>query len=210
MKHFILLAAGLLAGILTASAQHAGGILDKAASVCNQPGGITASFVMQTRSPQLSESFEGVIHIKGDKFALSTPDIKTWYDGLTQWTYMEHTGEVNITTPEGDELQLTNPGILLRTYQKGFTAAYQGEGTATNGKAAYIIALTPKTKTDITRVEVQIEKHSSLPVRIHVEMKNKLSNTIQISDIKTSVNRPDSFFSFPKADYPEAEVVDLR
>jgi outer membrane lipoprotein-sorting protein len=210
MKHFIHIAAGLLLAMLSATAQNAAGILDKAASVCNQPGGISASFVMQTRSEQGSESFEGLIHIKGDKFTLSTPDIKTWYDGTTQWTYMEHAEEVNISTPEGDELQFTNPGILLSTYQKGFTAVYKGEGTATNGKTAYLIELTPKKKTDITKVELQIEKFSSLPVRIYVEMKNKLSNTIQISNIKTNINREDSFFAFPKADYPEAEEIDLR
>ncbi|MDR1937549.1 MAG: hypothetical protein LBQ73_03485 [Tannerellaceae bacterium] len=210
MKHFIHIAAGLLAAVLSASAQNAAGILDKAASVCSQPGGISASFVMQTRSEQASESFEGVINIKGEKFTLSTPGIKTWYDGTTQWTYMEHTEEVNITTPEEDELQFTNPGILLATYQKGFTAVYKGEGTATNGKAAYLIELTPKKRTDIAKVELQIEKFSSLPVRIFVQMKNNLSNTIQISEIKTNVNREDSFFSFPKADYPEAEVIDLR
>ena len=28
--------------------------------------------------------------------------------------------EVNVSTPSGDELQLTNPAVLLRQYKKGF------------------------------------------------------------------------------------------
>jgi outer membrane lipoprotein-sorting protein len=166
--------------------------------------------VIHTRSEHLSESFRGTIHIKGDKFALITPDIKTWYDGATQWTYMEHTEEVNITTPEGDELRFTNPAILLGSYQKDFTAAYKGESTAGNGKPAYNIELTPKKKTDIVKVELQIEKFSGLPSRITVQSKNKTSNTIQISDVKTNINHPDDSFSFPKAEYPNAEIIDLR
>jgi outer membrane lipoprotein-sorting protein len=123
---------------------------------------------------------------------------------------MEQTEEVNISTPEGDELQFTNPSILLHSYQKGFTAVYKGESTATNGKAAYTIELTPKKKADITKVELQIEKFTSFPVRINVLMKNGISNTINISNIKTSVNQPDSYFSFRKTDYPKAEIIDLR
>jgi outer membrane lipoprotein-sorting protein len=196
--------------MLPASAQNATDILAKTASVYKQSGGISASFVIHTRAEQLSESFQGTIHIKGDKFALITPDMKTWYDGATQWTYMEHTEEVNITTPEGDELRFTNPAILIGSYQKDFTADYKGESTAGNGKLAYNIELTPKKKTDIVKVELQIEKLSSLPARITVLSKNKTSHTIQISDVKTNINRPDNFFSFPKAEYPNVEMIDLR
>jgi outer membrane lipoprotein-sorting protein len=203
-----------LGWMMPATAQNADQILSKAASVYTNSNGVTASFVLRTNSEvqQTAESFEGVIQMKGDKFTLATPGIKTWYDGTTQWTYMEQSEEVNVTTPESDELQLQfiNPALLLRSYQKGFTAAYKGESTATNGKAAYQIELTPKKKADIVKVELQVEKFSSLPVSINVQMKNGIRSTIQISNIKTGINQPDSFFTFPKADYPHAEIIDLR
>ncbi|MDR2811347.1 MAG: outer-membrane lipoprotein carrier protein LolA [Tannerellaceae bacterium] len=213
MKQSIFLAIVLFFQTLPpTAAQNATEILAKATAVYNQSNGMTASFTLHTRSEvqQVSESFEGIIQMKADKFTLSTPDVKTWYDGTTQWTYVEHTEEVNVSTPEGDELQFTNPAILLGSYQKDFTAALKGETTAANGKAAYIIELTPKKKTNIVRVELQIEKYAHLPVRIYVESKNKLSNTIQISRIKTNAHLPDQLFAFPKADYPHAEIVDLR
>lgn len=211
MKRIFFIAAGLLLGILPpAGAQEAAEILAKAAAVCKQPGGLSASFALHTRSEQRAESLEGVIYVKGDKFVLETPDVKTWYDGLAQWTYLEGSGEVNVTTPEGDELQFTNPAILLGSYQENFTALVRSEGTAVNGKAAYNIELRPRKKTDIVKVELQIEKFSGLPVRIVVQLKNKTSNTIRISNVQTNENRPDHFFSFPKAAYPEAEIIDLR
>jgi outer membrane lipoprotein-sorting protein len=210
MKPVLFFITALCLWMQPASAQNAADILAGAASVCKQPGGISASFAIHTRSPQQSESFKGTIHIKGDRFALITPGMKTWYDGTTQWTYMEHTGEVNITEPEGDELRFTNPAILLDSYQKDFTAAGKGESTAGNGKAAFNIELAPRKKTDVVKVELQIEKQSGLPARITVQSKNNTSLTIQISDVKTNANHPDSFFTFPKAEYPHAEIIDLR
>lgn len=193
-------------------AQNATDILDKAAAVYNHSNGISATFAIRTHFEQqnTTESFEGQIIMKGDKFTLTTPDLVTWYDGTTQWTYMTRTEEVNISTPSGDDLQFTNPSILLNSYKKGFTAVYKGESTAANGKTAYDIELTPKKKGDITQVELRIEKYSGLPAGIAVKMKNGISNSIVISDIKTGTNQPDGFFTFNEADYPDAEIIDLR
>lgn len=208
---------GLLACLLFGSrvisrAQNPVSILDKAATAYENANGISASFTLNTRSEvqKMSESFEGTIQMKGDKFALITPDMSTWFDGKTQWTYVERNEEVNVSTPSGEELQFTNPAMLLRVYKKGFTPAYIGESTAANGKAAYDIKLTPKKKGDILSVELQIEKSSALPVKIRVEAKNGISNTIHISDLKTGVNQSDDFFVFKESEYPDAEVIDLR
>jgi outer membrane lipoprotein-sorting protein len=201
----LLLASGI-------SAQNVTGILDKAAAAYNTSNGLSATFAIRAYSEQqnTAESFEGKINMKGDKFTLQTPDLLTWYDGSTQWTCMIHAGEVNISTPTGDELQLTNPSILLNSYKKGFTAAFKGESTAPNGKAAYDVTLTPEKKSDITKIELQIEKFSSLPACIVIQMKNGLSNSIVISDVKTGINQPDSFFRFNEAAYPDVEIIDLR
>jgi outer membrane lipoprotein-sorting protein len=206
---YIVLCLLLASGI---PAQNATGILDKAAAAYNTSNGLSATFAIRAYSEQqnIAESFEGKINMKGDKFTLQTPDLLTWYDGSTQWVYMTRAEEVNISTPTGDELQLTNPSILLNSYKKGFTAVFKGESTAPNGKAAYDITLTPKKKSDVTKIELQIEKYSSLPACIVIQMKNGLSNTIAISDVKTGINQPDSFFLFNEAAYPDAEIIDLR
>ena len=183
---------------LGAHAQNANDILRKAAAAYENSNGISASFTMFTRSAgqNAGESFEGTIQMKGDKF--------------TQWTYVERNDEVNVTNPTGEELQFTNPALLLNSYKKGFTAAYKGESTAPNGKAAYDVELTPKKKGDIVKVELQIEKYSNFPARITVTSKNGVSSTIQISQLKTGINQPDRFFVFNEGDYPDVEVIDLR
>lgn len=193
-------------------AQNATTILDKAAAAYDNSNGLTARFAIQTRSEvqNVSENFEGTVDIKGDKFVLRTPDMVTWFNGTTQWSYVERNEEVNVTTPSGEELQMTNPALLLRSYKKGFTAQYKGESTASNGKAAYDIELTPKKKGDILKVELQIEKFSGLPVTISVFSKNGIRNTIRISNMKTGANQPDSYFDFNPKEFVDAEIIDLR
>ncbi|MCC8143109.1 MAG: outer-membrane lipoprotein carrier protein LolA [Tannerellaceae bacterium] len=209
---FTLLAALLCGFGLRGRAQNAETVLDNAAAVYQHSNGITADFTMHTRSEQqrVNESFEGKIQMKGDKFTLVTPDMRIWFDGKTQWAYMERSDEVNVTNPEGEELQLTNPAVLLNTYKKGFKATLKGESTSTNGKAAYDIELIPQKKGDIVKIELQVEKATSFPSSIVVTAKNNLVSTVRISNFKTGVNQPDSFFVFNRTDFPDAEIVDLR
>ena len=204
----------LLVGWLptTALAQNADEILKQAAEMYAQSNGIQAHFSLHTTIPQqgVSESFEGIIYMHDDQFKLETPDMTTWYDGTTQWTYLPRTEEVNITTPSGNELQTTNPAVLLHTYQNGFKAKYIGTSTTRQAKTAYDIELTPKRKSDIQSVALQVEKLTHVPVSFTITDKNGATYAIVISEWKTQLNQPDRFFTFPEADYPDAEIVDLR
>lgn len=194
------------------SAQNATSILDKAAKAYEDANGVKAGFAMRIRSDkhQTTESFEGEIQIKGNKFTLKTPDILTWFDGKTQWSYMVRTEEVNVTNPDGEELQYTNPALLLKNYKKGFEAKYKGESTTANGKSAYEITLLPRKKGNVTQVDLQIEKLSNLPASIAVTAKDGMTSTIRIMNIKTGLNQPDSYFVFNASDFPDVEVIDLR
>ena len=128
------------------SAQGAAELLDKAAAKYEHSNGISATFEMRTKTPTqpAGDRMEGKIEMRGEKFVLETADVKTWFDGTTQWSYVENNEEVNVSNPTGDELKMTNPVLLLSSYQKGFKAAYKGESTAANGKSVFDIELTPK------------------------------------------------------------------
>ena len=193
-------------------AQNAEAIWEEAAKAYEGSNGIAVQFAayIQYDRQDNSESFEGTIQMKGDKFVLITPDTRTWYDGSTQWTYMVHAGEVYLTTPADDELQFVHPMTLLRTYKTEFNLLYTGESTADNGKMAYDIQLVAKGNSDVEKIDIQIEKTTSLPTRMTVFTKNGMRSLFRISRMQTGVNQPDSFFVFNPADYPDAFVVDLR
>ncbi|MDR2764399.1 MAG: outer-membrane lipoprotein carrier protein LolA [Tannerella sp.] len=196
-----------------ASAQKAEALLEKAAAAYEKAGGISVQFAanLHGESRQISESFEGTIRMKADKFVLVTPDIRTWYDGSTQWTYMVRTEEVNITRPSGDELPFTNPMTLLRTWKKDFKPACIGESTVGEGKMADDVSLVAKSSgQEVETVELQLDRATSLPARMTVTMKNKLRSVIRIDKMQTGLDLPDKLFTFPEADYPNVEIVDLR
>ena len=205
-----LILALLLGFSLGADAQNAATLLDKAATQYTQSNGIKAIFTLQTSGAGGSDRMEGTIQMRGDKFRLELPGTITWFYGQTQWSYVEHNEEVNVTTPTAEELPFTNPALLLRTYKKGFTAVYKGESTAANVKMAYDIELTPKKKSDLAKVVLQLEKNSGLPTRMVVSAKNGTSSIVQISQLQTNQNQSDRFFVFNETDYPDAEVIDLR
>ena len=186
-------------------------VIDKSIKTHLQWDGMDIMFSANVRSDdnQVSESFEGSIVIKEKKFILKTPEMITWFDGKTQWTYLVRSDEVNVSEPAGNELKTINPMLILKDYKKDYTVSYIGESTSANTKLAHDIALVPRKKDDIERIELQIEKNASLPVKLTVTMKNKMRSVFAISAIK-AVKHPDEIFTFPEADYPDAEVIDLR
>ena len=202
----------LLCSAFCTIAQNAAEILDKSAQFYEQSNGIKAKFVLHTSIPQqnTSESMEGVIQMNKNKFKLETPDMITWYDGTTQWVYVERNDEVNISTPTGDELQFTNPALILRMYKKGFTAAYKGMSTTRQAKAAYDIILTPNKKSDIKQIELQVEKLSGVPVSFTITDKKGAIYSIYINQWQTGINQKDALFVFNEKDFPDVEIVDLR
>lgn len=190
----------------------AAAILEKAAQTYERSKGIAAQFttIISSNQQQASEKVVGVINMKGDRFKLLTPDMHVFFDGTTQWTYLAETEEVNVTNPSGEDLLLINPSLLLKGYEQGFRAVYKGEDKGRDGKLVYLIELTPLKKSDMNRVVLQIGKVSSLPSGIVVSSKGGITTSIYITDLETGVNQPDSFFVFKEADYPDAEIIDLR
>ena len=193
-------------------AQKAETILDDVAKSYERSNGISAQFTIhiQSEKQRISESYEGTIQMRGDKFVMITPEMQVWYNGITMWTLLTATDEVNLTTPSGDELQFTNPMILFSTYKKGYNPSYIGESTADTGKPAYDVLLTSKGRSDTEKIEIQIEKAASLPVRMTVYMKPDIRNLIRISKMQTALNQPDSFFAFNPKDFPGVIEIDLR
>jgi len=202
---------GLCFGIIAGHAQDATDILAKAETAYKNTNGFTATFsTANYNQNNLMESFEGTIHARGNKFHVQTPEMQVWFNGSTQWVYQDHSEEVNVNTPSEEELQLFNPVYLLGNYQQRFSASYKREVNAANGKPAYVVELTPKRTEDITTIELQIEKSSNLPVQITVNTRNGYKSIIQLNNIKTGLNQPDTIFTFNKVNFPDVEVIDLR
>jgi len=196
---------------LPAQTFDAGAVLEKTSQVYAGWGGVHVKFTMHVfyEKNGVSENSEGTIQMKKNKFVLTTPDMTTWFDGTTQWTYMPHSDEVNIITPSGDDLRILNPMMLLQDYKKDYNVSPTGESTSVNAKPAFDITFTPKKKDAIEKIDIQIEKNTSLPAKLVIFMRNQIRITVIINELKAG-NLSDEFFVFPKTSYPDVTVIDLR
>lgn len=199
-RYFIFIITWLAA--LAAVAQTPAALLDKCAAAINAGGGVTANYSITT--PQGTS--KGTIAMQGNRFRISSNDAKSWFDGTTQWSWSPVTGEVNITTPTAEELQMTNPIAAVQHFKSSFNMKKAKAKTA----KTQVIKLTPKKKDNIKTLWLYFDENSSLLRTARFEMRDKTVYIVRITDYKHK-SLPASTFTFDKSQVPAGtQVVDLR
>ena len=181
-----------------AMAQTPRSVLDRAAAVISNPGGITATFKMTGGMGNAS----GTISVKGKKFQASSPVATIWFNGKTMWTYMKKNDEVSITTPNDAQLQKINPYNFINLYKKGYDMMMSSAANS------HTVHLTAQGNQNIQEIFITVDKQSFHPTQVKM-LQGKRWTTFDISELKT-VTLSDSMFSFNSKDFPQAEVIDLR
>lgn len=198
-KFYIIMLALMVA--LTVAAQHDGKakqILDQVANTYDQSNGMKIEFKGTQR---------GTIWMKGQKFVLECSGVKSWFNGETQWSYVEENQEVNVSTPTPEEIQSINPYTLVTMYRQGFDYRYQGLQIR-NGKRGNEITLIPNNTQDIRMFLLSIGE-DSVPFYVGVDMTNGHYEEFIVTKYeKMTLN--DDFFNFDEKAYPNVEVIDLR
>lgn len=212
MKKYLGLLLCFLASSLFAQQEKAVALLEKGALFFENSSGIEASFLLkeQEKGASAIHSFEGTLKNKGNRFYLSTPDVETWFDGTTQWSYLKNNEEVNITTPTPEETESVNPIAILRSYKKEYRVNYKGAKQIGTVKTEEV-ELIPKDKENIwSKIYLNLDPLTGTPVLIKLTNKNHQTTEIQFLKINNKLNLPDSTFVFNKSMYPDAELIDLR
>ena len=187
----------LCAGVKAESAKS---ILDKAAATVSNPNGVQANF--QMRSKQFGNT-SGSISIKGKKFHATTPQAVVWFDGKTQWTYMKQNDEVNVSTPNEQQLQVLNPYNFINLYKQGF------DYTMSKTAQTFVVHLTAQDpQRRVQELFITVDKNSYAPTEVKMLQKQKWT-TFTVSNLKTAT-LSDDLFRFNAKDFPTAEVIDLR
>lgn len=201
MKRIFIVFITTLAAIV-ALAQTPSAILDKCVAAINAGGGVTANYTITSTQGTSS----GTIAMQGSKFRIISPEAKSWFDGKTQWSWSPVTGEVNITSPTADELQMTNPLAAASHFKANFNMK---KAKAQTPKTK-VIKLTPKKKDNIKTLWLYFDENTSLLRTARFEMNDKSVYTIKITNYKHK-SLPASTFTFDKSQVPAGtQVVDLR
>ncbi|MEG1616137.1 MAG: LolA-like putative outer membrane lipoprotein chaperone [Bacteroidales bacterium] len=186
--------------------------LEKCAAYFENNTGVEALFILREmeKGSKESHSFEGVLKSRGNKFYISTPDVDTWFDGKTQWSYVKGNEEVNVTDPTPEEVEAVNPVALLRLYKKGFKVSYKGEKNV-GGKTGYDIEMIPSVKNaQWQQVNLVIDPVTHRPLSITLRQKGGSTHEITFLKITDKLNLKDTEFVFNKINFPAVEIIDLR
>ena len=186
-------------------------ILDKSSAALTQAGDIYAYFSLNIKDGinKTSQSFDGTIQMKGNKFKIDTPDHNIYFDGKTQWFYEKATEEVTISKPTGDEIQALNPKSIFSIYKKNSNSQYVGVKTDIKMRKVQEVNISPQ-KGDITQITVQINSTDYFPVMFHIFYNNKIENIISINKYQTNQNFSDNLFVFDTKQHPNVSINDLR
>lgn len=185
-----------------ASATTADTILKSAADRYQRLKTISASYSATSGS----EKMNGTIVTSGDKFHISSPQLSTWYDGRTQWTYSPSSNEVNITEPTAEELQQVNPFAIISAFRRAY------KGTLLKSPAGtHTVQLLPlDKKASIRKAVVTFDAKTLYPTLIRLTTDNNAILSIKVTNVVTGKKYPLSTFVFDKKKYPGAEIIDLR
>ncbi|MBO7419127.1 MAG: hypothetical protein J6U14_09380 [Bacteroidaceae bacterium] len=152
---------------------------------------------------------EGSILVQGDKFVLEAAGMKTWFDGKTQWTYVEANEEVSVSEPSAEELQTLNPYAWMSLYEQGYELKF-GE-TAVPG-VRKVIMTTTIPREEMQSIVLMIHETELYPIRISMASRGGRDVTV-IDVVHFDVMKqplPESAFVFDKKEYPGVEIIDLR
>ena len=175
-------------------------ILDTTASIVAAKGGASAQFTLTNKK---LGSVSGSLSVKGRMFHATTPSTLVWYNGKTQWSYVVANEEVNVTTPSEAQQLKMNPYHFLHLYKSGYTLGMTEKSTG-----YWVHLLAQNKQKSVQEVYILIHKKSYKPSIVKMRQTNDWT-TITISNFKAK-NLPNSTFTFPAKDFPQAEVIDLR
>lgn len=186
-------------------------VLEKTTQAFKKADGIEADFTLTPYQRGVAQGeMKGSIQLMDENFRLTTPQMVTWFNGKTQWTYLPTNEEVNVSNPTREELESINPLAFLTLYKEGY--AYQlGSRTNYQGKSITEIILTAEEfNKQWSNLTLYIDRTTHLPLYIKLKEAGKDYHEITISNYRQGMGWKKNHFTFDPKQYPDAEVIDLR
>lgn len=184
-----------LVALVCCHAQNATQIFDRTVAAYKAAGAVSANYSVG--------SSHGTIVMKGNQYRILANNLKSWYDGKTQWTYSTATGEVNVSSPSAQQLVMVHPLAAAQTLKSDYKMSAKKSGSG------YVLTLKPKSKSKVVSVTLYVSAKYVLTKAIYTT--NKGSQTLTVSNYKTKVATSAATFKFNKKMVPAGtEVVDLR
>lgn len=187
-------------------------ILDQVYSRVENGDAFAVNFVVESSSVgQNQGSTTGILLLKGDRFTCETEEMKTWYNGRTQWSLIFDSEEVNVTEPTNEELLEINPYALLKLYKKGYSYTLKSKSRIEEKTLAEVELRAKSKDKDLQKLILWINVESNEPNAIDVVRKNGDQMHINILSVEEKRgNMGIELFTYNPKMYPNVDIIDLR
>jgi outer membrane lipoprotein-sorting protein len=169
----------------------------------------TFTYSLKNANANLNESASGDILVKGNKYRLKLPKQEVINNGTTVWTYMADANEVNISTYDPTDDDVT-PSKIYTMYKTGYKYSYIGDRTEA-GKVYQMIELVPEDrKNRFFKIKIEIGKTDKMIKSWTLYEKNGNIYTYKVNTFTPNAPADDTQFTFDKTKYKGVEIIDLR
>ena len=188
-------------------------VLESVTKKVNSLKSLKASFSINLtggKGGNVNDTKKGTITLKGQKYHVTLTGQEIICDTKTIWTYTKDAKEVQISNYNPEEQTMSPAKLLTNFYDKEYKYSYKGEKKE-NGNTYDLIELLPVDKSKkYTRIELMIDKSTSMIAGGNILEKNGNKVVYTVSNVTTNPNVPDTFFAWDPKEHPGIEVVDLR
>ncbi len=169
---------------------------------------IEFAYKMENKSEKINESKSGILYVKGDKYKLEFGEQTVYCDGITVWTFLKESNEVQINNVQKSEDAL-NPIQLLNNYEKNYKFKHL-KNEKQNGKTVEIIELYPNKSKSFIKIKIIIDSEAKQILSSTMQDKKGSLFTYTSNKLTPNIELADTYFTFNKTDFPGVEVVDMR
>ena len=169
-------------------------------------------------APSLSTRYEasdptgkvtGEAVMAGKRFVIVTDagDFETWFDGKTQWTYSEASGEVSMTEPTPAEIFEVNPLAIITDVKDRYRIKPL---TSTDSAVSRFRLESVGDNPTVKSAVVTIDNRSGWPIEIQAVLSDSGTVSLRFSETTVGEKIAPERFRYNPAFHPDAEIIDLR
>lgn len=149
----------------------------------------------------INENENGTITLQGDAYKISLPDQTVISDGKSVWTYLPDNEEVTITEDDGT----MSPLKLIETYKHHKTVFAKSD----KGKGLRIIEII-NSDNNIEKITVIVDESKNEIQSFTLNDNEGSKHVITLKEYSYDKTLGKNLFKPSEADFPDAEVIDMR
>lgn len=188
-------------------------LLNKLKKQYNSYKTVQADFIIETEVPEKpKDTKKGQLFQDGKKYRIVMPELTSFSDAKTVWTYLKKNKEIQMTNyGDKENTAFLSPQELLSIYErKDHLYAISGE-TVVQGKKCKEIEFKPiSPRVDYFKIRLSIDEKNLRVVQTKVFYKDGVRYSLIVSKFTPNQTLDNKYFTYRASDFPGIPVEDLR